>query len=152
MIRRYGEPVKPGQRYRRRPGVYAVLLRGDSILTTFQQAPVPEFQLPGGGIDAGEQPVAALHREVIEETGWKIDVIRRIGAFRRFTYMPEYDLWAEKLCAVYLARPVLRLGPPSEAGHTAVWLPVNEAVARLGNPGDRAMLASLTGWGRASRR
>ena len=152
MIRRYGEPLKPGQRYRRRPGVYAVLLRGDSILTTFQQAPVPEFQLPGGGIDAGEHPVAALHREVIEETGWEINVIRRIGAFRRFTYMPEYDLWAEKLCAVYLARPVLRLGPPSEAGHTAVWLPVNEAVARLGNPGDRAMLASLTGWGRASRR
>jgi 8-oxo-dGTP diphosphatase len=144
MIRRYGEPVKPGQRYRRRPGVYAVLLRGDSILTTFQQAPVPEFQLPGGGIDAGEQPVAALHREVIEETGWKIDVVRRIGAFRRFTYMPEYDLWAEKLCAVYLARPILRLGPPSEAGHTAVWLPVDEAVARLGNPGDRAMVATLT--------
>ena len=144
MIRRYGEPVKTGQRYRRRPGVYAVLLRGDSILTTFQQAPVPEFQLPGGGIDAGEQPVAALHREVIEETGWKIDVLRRIGAFRRFTYMPEYDLWAEKLCTVYLARPVLRLGPPSEAGHTAVWLPVEEAVARLGNPGDRAMLAALT--------
>lgn len=144
MIRRYGEPVKTGQHYRRRPGVYAVLLRGDSILATFQQAPVPEFQLPGGGIDAGEQPVAALHREVIEETGWKIDVIRRIGAFRRFTYMPEYDLWAEKLCTVYLARPVLRLGPPSEAGHTAVWLPVAEAVARLGNPGDRAMLAALT--------
>ena len=144
MIRRYGEPAKAGQRYRRRPGVYAVLLRGDSILATFQQAPVPEFQLPGGGIDAGEQPVAALHREVIEETGWKIDVIRRIGAFRRFTYMPEYDLWAEKLCTVYLARPVLRLGPPSEAGHTAVWLPVAEAVARLGNPGDRAMLAALT--------
>ena len=144
MIRRYGEPVKPGQRYRRRPGVYAVLLRGNSILTTFQQAPVPEFQLPGGGIDAGEQPVAALHREVIEETGWKIDVVRRIGAFRRFTYMPEYDLWAEKLCTVYLARPVLRLGPPSEAGHTAVWLPVDDAVARLGNPGDRAMLATLT--------
>jgi 8-oxo-dGTP diphosphatase len=144
MIRRYGEPVKPGQRYRRRPGVYAVLLRGNSILTTFQQAPVPEFQLPGGGIDAGEQPVAALHREVIEETGWKIGLIRRIGAFRRFTYMPEYDLWAEKLCAVYLARPVLCLGPPSEAGHTAVWLPVDDAVARLGNPGDRAMLAALT--------
>jgi 8-oxo-dGTP diphosphatase len=144
MIRRYGEPVKPGQRYRRRPGVYAVLLRGNSILTTFQQAPVPEFQLPGGGIDAGEQPVAALHREVIEETGWKIDLIRRIGAFRRFTYMPEYDLWAEKLCTVYLARPVLCLGPPSEAGHMAVWLPVDDAVARLGNPGDRAMLAALT--------
>jgi 8-oxo-dGTP diphosphatase len=141
MIRRYGEAVKSGQRYRRRPGVYAILLQGDSLLTTFQLEPLPEFQLPGGGIDKGEQPIAALHREVFEETGWKIDVTRRLGAFRRFTYMPEYDLWAEKLCTVYLARPILRLGPPREPGHSAVWLPVDEAILRLGNPGDRAMLA-----------
>jgi 8-oxo-dGTP diphosphatase len=143
MIRRYGESVMSGQKYRRRPGVYAVLLRGDSILTTFQMAPVPEFQLPGGGIDPGEQPIAALHREVFEETGWRMSITRRIGAFRRFTYMPEYDLWAEKICTVYLGRPVLRLGPPSESGHSAVWLPIREAVQRLGNEGDRAMLAKL---------
>lgn len=130
-----------GQAYRRRPGVYAVLLRGDSILTTFQAAPVPEYQLPGGGIDPGEHPMAALHREVIEETGWRIAITRRIGAFRRFTYMPDYDLWAEKLCTVYLARPIRRLGPATEAGHTAIWLPVDDALTRLGNPGDRGMLA-----------
>ncbi|MES2550370.1 MAG: hypothetical protein V4630_11855, partial [Pseudomonadota bacterium] len=73
----------------------------------------------------------------------KFAVRRHLGAFRRFTYMPEYDMWAEKLCTVYLAQPVRRLGPPSEAGHTAVWLPVEEALARLGNAGDRAMLARL---------
>jgi 8-oxo-dGTP diphosphatase len=144
MIRRYGEAVKPGQSYRRRPGVYAVLLQGDHILATHQTSPVPEFQLPGGGIDRGEQPIAALHREVFEETGWKIAIRRQLGIFRRFTYMPEYDMWAEKLCTVYLARPVLRLGPPSEAGHTAVWLRVEEALTRLGNDGDRAMLARLS--------
>lgn len=143
MIRRYGEPVKPGQRYTRRPGVYAVLLDGAHILATHQAEPVPEFQLPGGGIDKGEQPLSALHREVYEETGWKIAVRRQLGAFRRFTYMPDYDLWAEKVCTVYLARPIRRLGPPSEAGHTAVWLPVEEAFSRLGNDGDRAMLARL---------
>ncbi len=141
MIRRYGESPRSGQRYRRRPGVYAVLLQGDSILATHQAEPWPEFQLPGGGIDKGEQPIAALHREVFEETGWKIAIRRRIGAFRRFTYMPEYDLWAEKLCTVYLARPILPLGPPGEAGHTAVWLPVGDALELLGNDGDRAMLA-----------
>ncbi|MBL9048646.1 MAG: NUDIX hydrolase [Tabrizicola sp.] len=145
MIRRYGEPVQSGQRYTRRPGVYAILLRGDHILATHQSAPIPEFQLPGGGIDRGEHPIPALHREVLEETGWKIAVTRRLGAFRRFTYMPEYDLWAEKLCAVYLARPVRRLGPPTEAGHTAIWLPVEEALTRLGNSGDRAMLAAFLG-------
>ena len=141
MIRRYGDQPLPTQRYTRRPGVYAVLLRGDSILATHQAEPVPEYQLPGGGIDKGEQPIAALHREVFEETGWKIADLRRIGAFRRFTYMPEYDLWAEKVCTVYLASPIYRLGPPSEPGHTAVWLPVARALSILGNRGDRAMLA-----------
>lgn len=145
MIRRHGEPVKTGQNYTRRPGVYAILSHGDHVLVTHQSRPVPEFQLPGGGIDRGEQPIPALHREVREETGWRIAVTRRLGAFRRFTYMPEYDLWAEKLCTVYLARPIRRLGPPTEAGHAAVWLPVKEALSRLGNPGDRAMLAGFLG-------
>lgn len=141
MIRRYGEAVKTGQNYTRRPGVYAILALGDHVLLTHQSAPVPEFQLPGGGIDKGEQPIPALHREVLEETGWRIAVTRQLGVFRRFTYMPEYDLWAEKLCTVYLARPIRRLGPPTEAGHAAVWLPVDAALSRLGNPGDRGMLA-----------
>lgn len=145
MIRRYGEPVRSGQVYRRRPGVYAVLLREGRLLATFQAAPVPEYQLPGGGIDPGEHPVAALHREVAEETGWRIGGLRRIGAFRRFTHMPEYDLWAEKVCTVYLARPVRALGPPTEAGHTAVWLPVAQAHRLLGNPGDRAILRQVLG-------
>lgn len=141
MIRRYGETPRPGQRYRRRAGVYAVCLDGDALLTTFQQSPIPEYQLPGGGIDPGEQPVAALHREVFEETGWRVEIRHRLGTFRRFTFMPDYDLWAEKICTIYLARPVLRLGPPSEPGHTAVWMPAVEGLELLGTEGDRAMLA-----------
>lgn len=143
MIRRYGEAVRSGQRYRRRPGVYAILLDGDHLLATHQAEPIPEFQLPGGGIDKGENPLAALHREVFEETGWSIRIARRLGAYRRFTYMPEYDLWAEKVCTIYLAHPVLRRGPPTEAGHTAVWMPARQAVGMLSTPGDRAMLARL---------
>ena len=145
MIRRFGETVRTGQKYRRRPGVYALLLDGDQILTTFQQNPLPEFQLPGGGIDPGEQPIAALHREVIEETGWRIQVQKRLGAFRRFCYMPDYALWAEKLCTIYLARPIRPICAPTEAGHTAVWLPVGEALELLGNAGDRAFLAQALG-------
>ena len=142
MIRRYGEPVKPGQSYRRRPGVYAILARGNMILATHQAAPVPEYQLPGGGIDRGEHPIAALHREVREETGWKIAVGRRLGAFRRFTFMPEYGFWAEKVCTVYLARPIYRLGPPTEAGHRAVWMTIPQALDQLGNAGDNALLTA----------
>jgi 8-oxo-dGTP diphosphatase len=141
MIRRYGDTPKTGQRYTRRPGVYAVLVQGDSLLATVQMDPGPEIQLPGGGIDRGEHPITALHREVMEETGWRISVTRKLGTFRRFTYMPEYDLWAEKVCTLYLARPVRRLGPPTEPGHSAVWLPLRDAPRLLGNPGDQGMLS-----------
>jgi 8-oxo-dGTP diphosphatase len=141
MIRRYGEPVKTGQIYKRRPGVYAILARGDRILATHQAMPEPEYQLPGGGIDKGEQPIAALHREVREETGWKIAIGHQLGVFRRFTYMPDYGFWAEKICTVYLARPIYRLGPPTEPGHLAVWLTIAEAMDQLGNVGDRSMLS-----------
>ncbi|MDO9639247.1 MAG: NUDIX hydrolase [Pseudotabrizicola sp.] len=139
-MRRYGDPVRPDQKYRPRPGVYAVLLDGNEVLTTYQAEPVPEFQLPGGGIDPGEHPIPALHREVFEETGWKIAVTRRLGAYRRFTYMPDYDKWAEKICTIYLARPILRLGPPSEPGHSAVWMTVTQALDQITNTGDRAFL------------
>ena len=141
-MRRYGEAVQPGQSYRRRPGVYAILLRGDDILLTHQKDPDDEFQLPGGGIDAGENPLPALHREVMEETGWHITGARRFGAFRRFCYMPDYGFWAEKVCTVYIAQPTLRIGTPTEAGHSAHWMPAHQAVDLLGNPGDRAMLSA----------
>ena len=140
MIRRYGEAVKAGIRYRYRPGVYVVLALGDDVLLTHQAEPIPEIQLPGGGIDPGESPVTALYREVYEETGWSISAPRRLGAYRRFTYMPEYNLWAEKICHIYAARPVRRLGPPSEAGHTALWMPIAAAIPELANEGDSAFL------------
>ena len=133
----------PGQPYRARPGAYAVLLRGDRILLTHQAEPTPEFQLPGGGIDPGEGPLTALGREVYEETGWRIAAARRLGAYRRFAYMPEYDLWAEKICHIYLARPALRLGPPKEPGHEAHWMSGPAALAALANVGDRHFLAQV---------
>jgi 8-oxo-dGTP diphosphatase len=145
MIRRFGEAIIRGKVYRHRPGAYAVLALGDAVLLTHQAEPVPEFQLPGGGIDPGESPVPALFREVREETGWLIAAPRRIGAFRRFAYMPEYDKWAEKLCTIYLARPVRRLGPPKEPGHRAIWMPARQAATLLGNAGDRHFLRLALG-------
>ncbi|OIQ33159.1 MAG: NUDIX hydrolase [Alphaproteobacteria bacterium MedPE-SWcel] len=137
MIRRFGEPPRTDQRYRMRPGAYALLPRDGKILLTSQYQLNPDIQLPGGGIDPGESPCRALYREVHEETGWKIANPQRIGAFRRYVFMPEYDLWAEKICHIYVARPVLCLGAPIEKDHRALWLPLQKAAHVLGNSGDQ---------------
>lgn len=129
-----------GQKYRSRPGAYAILMRGRRILLTEQTAPEPDIQLPGGGIDPGESPRTALAREVFEETGYSCIVGPRLGAFRRFVWMPEYAIHAEKICHIYLAQPGLRRGPPLEPGHRAFWASPVEAMNTLGNPGDRRFL------------
>ncbi|MGR3542489.1 MAG: NUDIX domain-containing protein [Hasllibacter sp.] len=146
MIRRHGRPPEAGRRYVRRPGAYAVVLAPGGVLLTVQQTGAgPDVQLPGGGIDPGEHPVPALRREVLEETGWTLGPVRRLGAWRRFTWMPEYRIHAEKVCTVYLARAGRALGPPLEPGHAPLVLPAAEALRRLGAPGDRAFLARAAG-------
>jgi len=145
MTPRFGAPPEAGRSYRRRPGVYAALILDDRVLLTHQLRPQPEYQLPGGGVDAGESPLRALHREVLEETGWRIAAPRRIGTYRRFTFMPEYGIWAEKICTVYLARPLLAKGPPQEAGHRAEWVQLRHAADMLASPGDAEFLRRLSG-------
>ncbi|WP_420014153.1 NUDIX hydrolase [Tateyamaria sp.] len=141
MIRRFGEPPIAGQTYVRRPGVYAVLPRDGQLLLTCQMTPAPEIQLPGGGIDPGESPLCALHREVFEETGWRIAQPRKLGAFRRFTFMPEYDLWAEKLCHVYVAFPTRAISDPTEPDHSVIWMTPDAAALTVYNDGDRSFVA-----------
>ncbi|MEB8388918.1 NUDIX hydrolase [Rhodobacteraceae bacterium KMM 6894] len=137
MIKRVGETPLPDVSYRMRHGVYAILPQRGGLLVTLQQDPQLELQLPGGGIDPGESPLQALYREVMEETGWTIAAPRRLGAFRRFVFMPEYDLWAEKLCTIYVAHPVRAISAPTEPGHTALTISTETAMTELGNMGDR---------------
>ena len=51
--------------------VRGVLLAQNSALTNAAGT----WGLPGGGLDPGEPPEAALHREVWEETGQRVDII-----------------------------------------------------------------------------
>ena len=137
-MRRIGEPWLQDRPWRRRRGAYGVILGPRGLLLVEERG---ELQLPGGGIDPGEGPIAALHREVREETGWRIAGLRRLGAFQRFVWMPDYDMWGHKVQAIYTARAVARLGPPLEPDCTPVWMAPGEAAFRLDIAGDRAMVA-----------
>ena len=140
MNRRFGHPPDPRIKYRPRPGVYAVILAAGGVLMTFQDGVEREVQLPGGGIDPGESLLPALHREVLEETGYRIHRPVRLGMYHSFKYMPEYDLWAQKQCHIYLARIGRRMGPPSESGHSAMFLSWQDAAAHVASAGDAAFL------------
>ena len=141
MIIRVGQPPLKERTYTLRPGAYAILpLQGRFLLTAETDGEI-DIQLPGGGIDPGESPLQALFREVREEIGWTIARPRRLGAFRRFVFMPEYDLWAEKLCHVYVAHPVRQVAPATEPSHVTLVLGADEAAVALGNDGDRLFLS-----------
>jgi len=142
-MRRYGEPRVIGQVYTDRPGAYAFVRRGSDVLMTIEDHPrgdAPDIQIPGGGIDPGESVLQALHREVMEETGWSIAVERRLGVYQRYCYMPEYDKWARKICHVYLAWPVRRHGPPIEDNHQVFWTNTSDALRLISNPADGPFL------------
>lgn len=142
MIRRYGNFPKASCACMYRPGSYGILLRGDKVLLTHQASPNSDFQLPGGGIDPGESPIAALHREVMEETGWRLARPQLVTHFKQIVFMPEYDTWAEKICHIFVARPIACLGPPIEPEHSAVWVPAEYAPDLILGEGSRAVLQS----------
>jgi len=137
-MKRIGEPWLKGRPYRDRRGAYAIIVGRDGHLLLVDER--GELQLPGGGIDPGEAPLQALHREVMEETGWRIAEPCRLGAFQRWVFMPDYDLWAHKIQLIYTARAVRPLGPPTEGWHLPVFMPPAQAARSLDVEGDREMV------------
>ena len=74
-----------------RIGAYAVVIRDDALLLTRISAvgyPSGWWALPGGGIDQGEAPSAALVRELYEETGLTPDSVRLIDVHDVHTVAP----------------------------------------------------------------
>ncbi|AOX65139.1 DNA mismatch repair protein MutT [Curtobacterium sp. BH-2-1-1] len=69
-----------GSSYLLLPGVTAVIRDDDRFLLA-RQRDSGRWSLIGGGIEPGEDPRAALLREVREELGVGSDVIRIIGAY-----------------------------------------------------------------------
>jgi len=57
------------------------------------------WDLPGGFVDEGEHPLAALHRELAEETGLEVEPTEFLGV-----WMQPYD-GRSVLCLTWLARP-----------------------------------------------
>lgn len=137
---RLGKPPVSGIKYVDRPGVYCILPKAGRILATYQDDPHFEFQLPGGGVDPSESLLPALHREVLEETGWCISKPVHLATYQRFCHMPEYEIWAKKICHIFVARPCFEIHPPTEMDHTTIWMDIESALSELDPEVDRMAL------------
>ena len=63
------------------PAMMVLVKRGDSILLARHKAsPAPFFTALAGFLEAGESAEEAVHREVFEEVGLKVDNIRYFGS------------------------------------------------------------------------
>ena len=74
-----------------RIGAYAVVIRDDALLLTRISSigyPPGWWALPGGGIDQGESPSAALVRELYEETGLAPHSVRLVDVHDVHTVAP----------------------------------------------------------------
>ncbi|HVD01229.1 MAG TPA: NUDIX domain-containing protein [Candidatus Dormibacteraeota bacterium] len=80
----------PGERYRLPISVKAALVdRGRVCLLLNERN---QWELPGGGLEAGESPEACLSREVREETGLEISVEGLLDA-RFFRPVPDKEIF-----------------------------------------------------------
>lgn len=158
-MRRFGDPRRSDAPYRDRPGAYAAILgsgaHADCLLLAATPNEGESLLLPGGGVDPGESLIQALVREVREETGFAVHPLRRLGVFQQYRWMPDYQMWARKVCHVHMCRAGRQIGPPTEPDHSPVWLPVAAAARQLSVAGERHFVAALArrlGAGRAPDR
>ncbi|MES2345795.1 MAG: NUDIX domain-containing protein [Chlamydiota bacterium] len=63
-----------------RQAVSAVIFQKDQVLL-IKRRDIPVFVLPGGGIEPEETPEEAACREVLEETGCTVKIVRKVATY-----------------------------------------------------------------------
>lgn len=71
-----------------RPGAYGIVIHEGKILLSKQHG---KFHLPGGGIELGEVPDAAVIREVKEETGVTVSMEKLLCVMSSFFTWKKQD-------------------------------------------------------------
>ena len=126
MIREFSAGGVVVRRMRGRPFVAVIRVR-DEILA-----------LPKGHPDGGESAADAAQREVREETGLETQLVEKLGDIR-YWYAREGQR-VMKIVSIFLFR--YRGGRLADHDHEveeAVWLPLEDAPARLAYRGEREM-------------
>lgn len=120
-VPQFGERIEV---YKDRPGSYAVVFNEEGKLLTICVR--NKFHLPGGGIDANEDPRVAVAREVAEEAGYEVEVHEEIGKANQF--LPHASIGPLNKLGTFCTA-TLKGGDPSrslEDDHVVTWISVEE--------------------------
>ncbi|MEM9706906.1 MAG: NUDIX hydrolase [Pseudomonadota bacterium] len=116
-----------------RVSVGAVVFKGDAVLLIKRGRPPfkGQWSIPGGGVEYGERLVDAVKREVMEETGVEVDVLRLIDAFEALPgeqpgANDRHNVMIDYVCRWTAGEP--RAGDDAA---DAAWAPLDEAMERL---------------------
>ncbi|MGC5233799.1 GntR family transcriptional regulator [Streptomyces albogriseolus] len=103
--------------------VTAVMDDQDRVLMMWRYRFVPQqfgWELPGGIVDAGEEPAETALREVVEETGWRPKALEHIVSYQPMVGMVDSPH------EIFVGHGAERVGEPTdleEAGHIE-WVPL----------------------------
>lgn len=136
-VKEFGEK-KDGVMYAPRPGAYAVLIENGKVAVVEVNG---KYFLPGGGIDEGELPEAALRRELKEELGWTLGGAKRLGEAADYCFSEKADAYIKKEEIFFLITRSGATGSAEEADHRIVWLTSDEARPRMFHPGQAWAIA-----------
>ncbi len=116
--------IQPEREFKDRPGSYGVVFNDAGKILTLKVG--DRFHLPGGGIDMGEDPIAALIRESLEEAGCAITDIEYLGKANQYYEMTKLGP-LNKLGIFYKAR-LVSIDPKQsiELDHEIHWLDPDE--------------------------
>lgn len=120
-----------GVQYQARYGVYAVIPNANQSQIILVQAPNGAWFLPGGEIEAGENHLTALERELIEELGFTATIGRYYGQADEYFYSRHRDTHYYNPAYLYEVTSYTEIGQPLEDFNHLAWFPIDEAIAKL---------------------
>lgn len=108
-----------------RESTTSVVVDGDRLLMIWRHRFITDtwgWEIPAGWTEPGEEPAAAIRREIEEETGWRPRAIEPMTSYYAINGISDMRF------TLFLARGADRIGDPEDLSEASrvEWLPVEE--------------------------